>query len=53
MERESWQDSWQNLNFLRSKLTTRWQAQSDENRAIETEFSEADKISARGMGVIL
>ena len=52
-ERQPWQDPWQNLNFLRGKLTPRWQAQSDKNRAIEPEFSEADKIAARGMGVIL
>jgi hypothetical protein len=52
-ERQPWQDPWQNLNFLRSKLTPRWQAQSDENRAIESEFSEADKIRAKALGVVL
>ena len=51
-ERQSWQDPWRDLNFLREKLTPRWQ-DKPENRAIEPEFSEADKIAARGMGIVL
>jgi hypothetical protein len=61
MERQPWQDPWRDLNFLRGKLTVRYCATPDEyeNRAIETArweepiFTEADKIAARGMGVIL
>jgi hypothetical protein len=52
-ERQPWQDPWQNLNFLRGKLTPRWQEEKPENRAIDPVFSEADKIAARGMGVQL
>jgi hypothetical protein len=50
MERQPWQDPWRDLNFLRGKLTPRWQ----ENKPIETpEFSEADKIRAKALGVSL
>ena len=54
-DRQPWQDPWQDLNFLRGTLTVRYCATPDEyeNRAIEPGFSEADKIAARGMGVIL
>ena len=51
-DRQPWQDPWQDLNFLRSKLTPRWQ-DKPENRAIEPEFSEADKIRAKALGVSL
>jgi hypothetical protein len=57
MERQPWQDPWRDLNFLRGKLTVRYCATPDEyeNRAIETEpeFSEADKIRAKALGVSL
>jgi hypothetical protein len=52
-DRQPWQDPWQNLNFLRGKLTPRWQEDKSENRAIDPVFTEADKIAARGMGVQL
>jgi hypothetical protein len=50
-DRQPWQDSWRDLNFLREKLTPRWQA--DKPLVTEPEFSEADKITARGMGIVL
>jgi hypothetical protein len=54
-DRQPWQDSWRDLNFLRGKLTVRYCATPDEyeNQAIEPEFSEADKIRAKALGVSL
>ena len=51
-ERQPWQDPWQDLNFLRGKLTPRWQ-DKPENRAIDPVFTEADKIRAKALGVLL
>jgi hypothetical protein len=50
-ERQPWQDPWQDLNFLRGKLTPRWQA--DKPLATEPVFTEADKIRAKALGVSL
>jgi hypothetical protein len=62
MERQPWQDPWQDLNFLRGKLANRHAGDTDCSKAgsgnlaprsIESEFSEADKIRAKALGVSL
>ena len=56
-DRQSWHDAWRDLQFLRSRIAAQYCATPDEyeNRAQEIEFNltEADKIRAHSMGIII